>query len=112
MPRVACRDRNKFGPGTGAINADTQRIRAKVTAASETIPAMPAGDVTFPHNEIALRKPAHICSNRRDLADEFVADDHRNGNCASRPFVPFIDVNIGSADAGAVDANQDVVDAD
>ena len=29
-----------------------------------------------------------------------------------RPVVPFVDVQIGAADAGAVDADQDVVDAD
>ena len=62
---VARWDRDKFGQGAGAINADALRIRAKMAAAGETIPAMPASDVAFPDDEIALRKPAHICSNRR-----------------------------------------------
>src|SRR5438876_7963172 len=88
MPRVARWDRDKLGPGSGAINADAQCIRAEVAAAGETIPAMPGSDVTFPHNEIALRKPAHICSNRRDLADEFMADGHRHRNGLLRPNHP------------------------
>ena len=98
MPRVACRDRNKFGPGTGTINADAQCIRAKVASAGETIPAMPASDVTFPNDDVALRKTAHICSNRRDFADEFVADGHGNGNCFLRPIIPVVNVNVSAAD--------------
>ena len=98
MPRVARWDRNKLGPGSGAINADAQCIWAEVAAAGETIPAMPASDVTLPDNKIALRKSAHICSNRRDLADEFVANGHRHGNCLLRPIIPVVNVNIGAAD--------------
>jgi hypothetical protein len=98
MPRVACRDRDKFGPGTGAINADAQCVRAKVAAAGKTISAMPASDMAFPDDEIALRKPTHICSNRRDLADEFVADGHRHRNCLLRPIIPVVNVNISAAD--------------
>ena len=39
-------------------------------------------------------------------------DDHRHGNRLLRPGVPFVDVQIGAADAGAQHLDQHVVDAD
>ena len=47
-----------------------------------------------------------------DLSYKLVADRHRHRNGALRPFVPVVDVQIGSADAGSKDANQYIVDAD
>ena len=44
--------------------------------------------------------------------DEFVADRHGHGNGLLRPVVPFVDVDVGAADAGAQHADQHVVDAD
>ena len=69
-----------------------------MTTASEAIPAMPASDVTLPDDEIALREPAHICSNRRNLPNKFVAYCHRHGNRLLGPGVPVINVNIRAAD--------------
>src|SRR5207253_6121973 len=80
VPCISRGNGDEFGPGTGAIDADAQRVRAKVTTAGQTIPAMAARDVTFPNDEIALSKTPHICSHRGDFADEFVADSHRHGN--------------------------------
>ena len=47
-----------------------------------------------------------------DFANEFVADRHGHGDGFLRPNVPFIDVEVGAADAGAVDLDEDVIDAD
>jgi len=98
VPCISSGDSHELGPGTRAIDADALRVWAKVTTAGQTIPAMPASDVTFPNDEIALRKPAHICSHRRDLPDEFVADGHRHGNGLLRPIIPVVNVNISAAD--------------
>jgi len=46
-----------------------------------------------------------------DAADEFVPDHHRHGNCLLGPGVPVVNVHVGSADAGAENFNEAVVDA-
>ena len=46
-----------------------------------------------------------------NLADEFMADGHGDRNGLAGPLVPIVDMNIGSANSGAVDADQNVVNA-
>ena len=53
-----------------------------------------------------------VRADRHDFSDEFVADDHRNGNRAACPLVPFVYVDVGSTYAGAADTNEDVINAD
>ena len=43
-----------------------------------------------------------------DLADELVADDQSGLDRVLGPLVPRVDVEIGAADAGAEDADQDL----
>ena len=64
VPAVVLRDRDKFGPGAGAIDADALGVRAKVTAPGQTIAAMPAGDMSLADDEIASRKSAHVSTDR------------------------------------------------
>ena len=47
-----------------------------------------------------------------DLADKLVAEHHGHGNRLLGPGGPVVDVEGGAADAGAVDSDQDIVDAD
>ena len=47
-----------------------------------------------------------------DLADELVPDHERHRDRLLRPRVPRVDVQVGAADAGLADADQDVVDPD
>ena len=46
------------------------------------------------------------------LANKLVADDHWHGNGLLCPGVPVPDVNIGAADGGAVNLDEDVADSD
>ncbi len=57
-------------------------------------------------------KSADVGADLDDLAHELVADHHRHGDGLLRPGVPVVDVQVGAADAGAVHADQHVVDAD
>ena len=43
--------------------------------------------------------------------DELMAHDHRHRDRPPRPGVPFVDVQIGATDAGAIDADEYVIDA-
>ena len=83
-----------------------------MAAAGEAVAAAAADDVTFPADDIAGEEIGDVGPDFDDAADKLVADGHGDGNGLLRPVVPLVDVDIGAADAGAQDADQDVVDAD
>ena len=55
------------------------------------------------------QRSRHCRADFDDLAAEFMADDHRHGNCLRCPAVPIIDMDVGAADGGALDADQHVL---
>src|SRR5579875_3823582 len=57
-------------------------------------------------------KVSDVRADFRNLAYKFMADHKRNGNGLFCPVVPFVDVEIGAADAGQQHADQNIVDAD
>ena len=65
-----------------------------------------------PETRSPIFEAAHFLADLDDLADVFVADVHRHGNRLLRPLVPLPDVDVGAADRGLADADQDVVVAD
>jgi hypothetical protein len=80
-----------------------------MTAASQAIAAMSAGNVTFADDKVALRKTFHAIANKIDNSDELVADGHRDGDRFLRPRVPIVNVDISSTDRSLEDANPHVV---
>src|SRR5579862_2695381 len=80
-------------------------------ASGETIAAAAADDVAFAADDVAGMEIGDVGADLHDLADEFVADGHGYGNGFLGPIVPFVNVDVGTADAGAFDADQDVVNA-
>src|SRR5207244_11800122 len=67
---------------------------------------------TVSTNYRVLTKSGYYGADRDDFADELMADDLRNGNRLPVPVVPFVDVQVGAADAGTIHLDQDIVDAD
>src|SRR5213080_3965617 len=73
-----------------------------MTPPSQTVAAMPARDVTFADDKIAVRETFHVLTDKIDNADKFVADGHRHGDrfCAQASqlymwtSVPQIDVFV------------------
>ena len=109
MPGIGRGNGDELGPGSRTINADAFGVRAQVTATSETISTMPAGDVTFADDEIALSKTTHIRSGPCNFPDEFVTNRHRHWDRFLRPGIPIINVNIGTADRRLFRADQNIV---
>jgi hypothetical protein len=109
MPAVRLRDGDELGPGAVAIYADALCVRTKMTATSEAIPAMTAGNVTFADDEIAFGKTFHVIANAIDHPDELVPDGHRNGDRLLGPSVPVIYMYVRAADGRFKDADEDVV---
>ena len=65
----------------------------------------------FAADNVADMEILDVVSHINDAPDEFMAYHHGNGNRFLRPGVPVVDVDVGAADTGAEDLDQDVVDA-
>ena len=111
-PDVGHRQREVFGERARAIDADPLRILAEVAAACEAVAAVAADDVAFAADDLADGVILDVRADLDDPPHEFVADDHRHGDGLLGPGVPLIDVDVGAADAGAEDLDEDVIDAD
>jgi hypothetical protein len=111
-PDVGHGQRNELSERPLAVNADAQRVRAKMPSACKAIAAASADHVSFAADDIARIKIADIRPDLDDLTNKFVADRHRDRNGFLRPLVPLVDVNVGAADAGIAHAYQHIVDAD
>ncbi len=101
-----------LGKCAGAIDADALGIGAQMATAGQAIAAMAADDVALAADDLAGEKVAHVRADLDDFADEFVADDHGNRDGFSCPVIPFVDVDVSAADAGAVNADEDIIGAD
>ena len=110
-PDVGHRQNDKFGKRSGPIHADSLRMRAQMAAAGQAVPAAAADDVALAADDVAGMKIVDVGADLDDLAYEFMADRHGHGDGALRPFVPFINMHVGAADAGAADADEHVVDS-
>ncbi len=67
--------------------------------------------VTWPSPETRspIVEAAHLLAHGDDLADIFMADMHAERHGLRRPFIPFPDMDVGAADRGLADADEDVV---
>jgi hypothetical protein len=82
-----------------------------MTPARQTIATMPASDVAFHGDEIALGESFDVIAHPMDHTDEFMADRHWHRNRFLCPGVPVVDVNIGPADRSLENADQNIVRA-
>ena len=83
-----------------------------MTPPRETVATATADDVPLCADDLARMKVAHIAAHAHDFTDELMTHDHRHGDRLLRPRVPFVDVEVSAADAGLVDLDQHIVDAD
>ena len=99
-PDVGHRQRDEFGESAGTIHADALVLRAEMPAAGKAVAAAAADHVAFAADDVAGEEVVDVGADRDDLADELVADRHRHRDGLLRPFVPVVDVDVGTADAG------------
>src|SRR5690606_25430853 len=95
--------------GAGAVDAHALGAAAQVPAPGAAVAAVAAGDVAFAGDAVADLEALDFLADFHDLAYVFVADVHGHGNRARGPVVPFPDVDVGTADGGLPDADQQVV---
>jgi hypothetical protein len=78
----------------------------------QTVPTSPTDHVTFTTDDLAGMKVHDVGANFRDLADEFVSDNHGDGDCLLCPIVPLIDMDVCPTDSRPVNLDQDIIDSD
>ena len=83
----------------------------EVPPSCEAISAGAADDVPFTADNLAGFKFGNVRTHFHDLSDKFVAHYHGHGNRLLRPPIPVENAHIGSADSGAVDPHENIVDA-
>src|SRR2546423_13678052 len=99
-PDVRHRQHNVLGKSAGAIHANPLCVRAEVTPARQTIAATAASYVAFSTDQLTRMKIGDIRADRYNFSDKFMPDDHRHRNGRPGPIVPFIYMQISSANAG------------
>ena len=109
MPGIRRGNGHELGPGARPVYAHALCVWAKMPPARQTIAAMPAGDVTFADDEIALGESADIAADAINFADELVTDRYRDRDGFLRPRIPVVNMNIGPADRCFERVNEDVV---
>lgn len=112
MPDVGLWDRDVLGEGARAVHADALRIRAQVPTTGKAVAAVAADNVPFATDDFAGVEVVNVRTDPDDLPDEFMANDHRHRDCLLCPFVPVVNVDIGTADTGLVHPDEDIVDPD
>ena len=68
--------------------------------------------MTFTRYDLARLEINDVIADGNHLADELVADDHGNGNGLPSPGIPVINMQVGAADCGTQNLNENVIDAD
>lgn len=109
FPDVGVGENKVFGEGTGGVDADAFGVSAVVSATGEAVAATTAGEVSFPGDEVAYFEVGDIFPDFDDASDEFVSDDHGDWDRFLSPGVPEVDVEVGAADSGAINFDQDIL---
>ena len=110
-PQVAGRHDDVLGERAVAVDADADRVRAQVLAAAAAVAAMAADDVAFGRDALTRTVADHAGADLGDPADELVADHQAGLDRALAPLVPQVDVQVGAADGGLLQLDQDLVRA-
>src|SRR5688500_10749423 len=109
MPHVGHWQCEILGERPRPVYADAAGVRTEMPPTSKTVSTTPADHVTFAAPNLPREEVIYIAADFDDFAHELVSNHHGNGNGPLRPVVPFVDVQIGSADAGAPDFDEDVI---
>src|SRR5262245_43054627 len=93
-PHIGHGDGDILCKGAGAVDANTLRVGAEMTPASEAIAAASADYVPFRAHHVANPEVVHVRANLDDLAHELMAYNHRHRDGLLRPSIPFVDMQV------------------
>ena len=88
------------------VNADADVVLAPLDIAGVAVAAVAAGDMALAGDALADREARDARAKLGDLADILMADDLWGLDVLLRPLVPFVDMDVGAADRGLVDLDE------
>jgi hypothetical protein len=112
LPDVRFGNDDVFGEGSVGVDADDLDVLADVGFAGAALQALAASDVHFGGDEVSLFDAGDFIAEGGDFAAELVAGDERRVNAVLRPAVPVVNVEVGAADGGHFDFDEDLVAAE
>src|SRR6185369_5429488 len=112
MPDIGHRQSQILSKRTGPIHADAFGIGAQVAPAGQAIAATSADHVALAADEFTGEKIFYVGTDFDDFTHELMPNHHRDGDRFLRPLVPFENVNVRAANAGAIHFDHHVIDAD
>lgn len=91
---------------------DTNRdsVLTDVSHTTTAVAAMAADDVSLGRDAFAYMYATHTGTYFYDLSHELVAHGIRGAAVGLGPFIPFIHMQVGAADGGFLDLDEDIVD--
>ena len=101
-----------FGKGARHIHANTLGFGIKVEMSGAGHAAFHADQMAFAGNPVAHFHGADMAADFGYHAGIFMAHHHGHGNGFLGPLVPFPDVQVGAADAGFGNLDENVIGAD
>src|SRR5262249_39293677 len=110
-PGVRGRQHDVLGKRSRIVDAHALRVRALDAPPGHAVAATAAHEVALTAHEIARVQLPHVGPGFDDLANELMADDERHRYVRLSPAVPFIDVQVRTADTGSEYADQHIVPA-
>ena len=84
-------------------------IVAQMPPAGHAVSAMPANHVPLAAHQLADAEVTNVFAELNDFADELMPHHERHQDGFAGPVVPFVNVQIGAADAGATHLDEDVI---
>lgn len=108
---VALGDGEVFGKGTVAVDAHADAVLADVLQSAAAVAAVSAGDVALTCDAVAHLDVAHAGAYLFHYAHVLVAYGHGGMDGFLAPLVPLVDVQVGAADGGLLDLDEDIVHA-
>src|SRR5690606_8395876 len=108
-PQVGGRHDDVFGERAVAVDADADGVGAQVLLAGAAVAAVAADDVALGRHPLADGVTGDARPESGHAAHELVADDQALADGPLGPFVPEVDVQVGAADGGLLDPDQDLV---
>ena len=112
LPDIRHWQRDILGKCAGAVDADAGRVFTQMPPPRQAVAAAATDNMTLATDNLAGKEVGDIRADFDNLADKLMPNDQRHRNGLLRPRIPVVDMQVRSADARALDTDQNVIDAD
>jgi len=108
-PKIAGRHDHVFSKSTIAVDADADGVGAQMLLAGATVTTHTADDVALGRDPLTDLVTLHALACGHNAADKFMSNHQWCPDVALRPFIPTVNVQIGTADGSFLDFDQYLV---